>query len=131
MSNNNPRQRIRRQEVRFRGKTKDFGISTEEHTVLGDDGNIVSHERTESPVAQGMIPHEPTDVVGQCQTCLNFATEKMILVCDCCWQVVCLPCASKWKNETVCPACARHLDRRRFRLIFRKLFIEPFVEWIG
>jgi len=130
MSRNNPRQRIRRQETRFRGKDKSFVFKNEEHSVFLNDGNIVSRQRFDSDVAQGIIPHSPDELKGQCQTCLNFLTEKTILICDLCWNVTCLPCAVKKDNMTVCPACAKYLEHRRRILIFRKLFIEPFIEWV-
>ncbi len=129
MNNSNPRQRIRREEIRFNGNNKSVEFQNEEHSVFLADGNIVSRERREAPVIQGVIPHEPTDVAGQCQSCSNFTTK--LLVCDLCWQVVCLPCASQRGDKKVCPACFRYLERRRWILIFRKLFIEPFVEHVG
>ena len=129
MSENNPRQRIRREETRYRGKDGSFVFQNEEHSVFLGEGNILSRGRTETPVAQGVVPHEPTDVVGQCQSCSDFTTK--LLICDLCWQVVCLPCASERSEMTVCPACAQYLERRRWILILRKLFIEPFVERIG
>ncbi len=131
MSPNNSRQRIRREETRYRGKGGSFVFQNEEHSAFLSDGNIVSRERRESPTLQGVVPHEPTDVAGQCQSCQSFATKDMLMVCDCCWQVVCLPCASQRQNLTVCPSCAQYLARRRWIQILRKLLIEPFVEWIG
>lgn len=128
MSVNNPRQRIRREETRYRGKDGSFVFQSEEHSVFLADGNILSRGRTEAPVAQGVVPHKPTDVVAQCQSCTDFTTK--LLICDLCWQVVCLPCASRRSEMTVCPACVRYLDRRRWILILRKLFVEPFVEQI-
>ena len=126
MSNSNPRQRIRREEIRFSGNTESVEYKNVEHSVFLDDGNIVSRERKEAPVIQGVIPHNPTDIAGECQSCLSFTTK--LIICDHCWQVVCLPCASQRENKKVCPACFRYLERRRWILIFRKLFIEPFVE---
>ena len=129
MNRSNPRQRIRREETCYRGKDGSYVFQNEEHSIFLADGNIVSRERTETPVAQGVVPHVPTDIAGECRSCSNFTTK--LLICDLCWEVVCLPCASRRAEMTVCPACARYLQRRRWILIFRKLFIEPFVERIG
>ena len=129
MDRSNPRQRIRQEETCYRGKDGSFAMKKEEHSVFMADGNIISRERIETPVTQGIIPHEPTDVAGQCLSCLDFTTE--LLICDLCWEVVCLHCASQRTERKVCPACARYLERRRWILILRKLFIEPFVERIG
>jgi len=128
---NNQRHRVRRDETRYRGDSGSVEFQSEEHSIFQDDGNIASRQRCESPVIQGLVPHEPTDVVGQCQTCQSFATREMIAVCDSCWQVVCRPCASQRQNMTVCPSCAQYLTRRRWILILRKLFIDPFVERVG
>ena len=129
MNNNNPRQRIRREETCYHGKDGSFVFQNEEHSVFLSDGDIVSRERRETPVIQGVVPHEPTDVAGQCQSCSSFTTK--LLICDLCWEVVCLPCASQRAHLTVCPACAQYLKRRQWILILRKLFIEPFVERVG
>ena len=126
MNDKNARQRIRREETRYLGRNGSLEFQVKEHSVFMEDGNIVSRERKDLPIVQGVAPHDPDDVAGQCQSCLSFTTK--LLVCDLCWQVVCLPCASRRSGMTVCPACAQYLKRRRWLLIFRKLFIEPFVE---
>ena len=129
MNHNNARQRIRREEIRFNGNSESVKFQNEEHSVFLENGNIVSRERRESPVIQGVIPHQPNDIAGQCQSCFGFTTK--LIICEHCWQVVCLPCASLRKNKKVCPTCFRYLEHRRWILIFRKLFIEPFVERVG
>lgn len=127
-NNTNPRQRIRKKTTVYRGKGASVEFQNEEYSVFLNDGNIGTREIEEAPVIQGLVSHEPKEVAGQCQSCLNFATREMILICDCCWQVVCRPCAGKREKMKVCPACNRYLRRRRWFLILRKLFIEPFVE---
>ena len=129
MNQNNPRQRIRREEIRFNGINESVEFQTEEHSVFLPDGNIVSRERREAPVIQGVIPHQPTDIAGQCQSCLGFTTK--LVICDQCRQVICLPCTSQRENKKVCPTCFQYLERRRWILILRKIFIEPFVERVG
>lgn len=131
MSRENPRQRIRKESSHFRSKDGSLSFSSEEHSVFFDDGNIASRHDIESPVIKGLTPHQPTDVAGQCQSCLGFVTGEMIAACELCWQIVCRPCASQRNNIIVCPACANYLARRRWVLILRKLFIDPFVERLG
>lgn len=130
MNNEKPRQFIRRQERCYHGKRKSFVFKSEEHSAFLPDGNIISRQRTEAQVLKGVVPHEPNDVAGECQSCLNFATESMLIICDLCWEVVCLPCASQREGMRVCPSCVQFLRRRRRTLILRKLFIEPFVEQV-
>mgnify|MGYP001620014034 CR=1 FL=1 len=130
MNNDRPRQFIRRVEKTFHGKKRSFVFQSEEHSAFLSDGNIISRQRTEAPVLKGVVPHEPNDVAGECQSCLNFATEQMLIICDCCWEVVCLPCAGEREGMRVCPSCAQYLVRRRRTLILRKLFIDPFVEQV-
>lgn len=128
MGQNNPRQRIRLEETRYRGKNGSFVLQNEEHSVFFPDGSIVSRERKESPVAQGIVPHQPTDVVGQCQTCLEFLTADSHRSCANCSQVVCCVCARDFEKNAVCPTCAELLKRRRRILIVKKLLIYPFVQ---
>lgn len=126
MRNRNPRQRIRKEETRFTGDGKSATHRTEEHSVFYDDGSIASKESEEAQVLQGIIPHNLEEIAGQCQSCLEFTTK--LITCEHCWQVVCLPCANQRESQKVCPACYRYLERRRWILILKKLFIEPFVE---
>jgi len=130
MNNDKPRQFIRRVEKTFHGKKRSFVFRREEHSVFLPDGNIISRQRAEAPVLKGVVPHEPSDVAGECQSCLNFVTEQMLIICDLCWEIVCLPCASQREGMRVCPSCVGYLARRRRTLILRKLFIDPFVEQV-
>ncbi|MCK5125557.1 MAG: hypothetical protein KAR42_04815 [candidate division Zixibacteria bacterium] len=123
---NNPRQRIRRNETCYRGKGSSFTIRNEEHGIFMDDGNIISRERQVTPLIQGIVPHEAKDVAGQCQSCFEFTTK--LIICDQCRQVVCLPCSRKKDDMTVCPLCFNYLKHRKWILIVKKLFIDPFVE---
>ncbi len=126
MNRDNSRQRVRRNETTFYGKNKSFTIRNEEHGIFMDDGNIVSCERRETPVIQGIVPHEPKEVAGQCQSCFEFTTK--LVICDKCRKAICLPCSSKKDDMTVCPPCFKYLKRRKWILITKKLFIDPFVE---
>jgi len=128
VANRNPRQRIRKEETRFRGDGESTSHKIDEHSVFFDDGSIASKEYEEIQVLQGIIPHHREDIAGQCQSCLDFTTK--LIICDHCWQAVCLHCAIKRENKIVCPACFRYLEHRRWILILKKLFIEPFVERI-
>jgi len=129
MNNRNARQRIRREEIRFNGTGKTIKFKNEEQSVFLNDGNILSREQREAPVLQGVAPHEPGDIAGQCQSCLEFTAR--LVNCEHCWQVICMPCATKRLDKVVCPACFRYLERRRKISFFRKLFIEPFLEKVG
>lgn len=123
-------QRILREEKCFRGKGKSYVQKSEVHSAFLKDGNIVSRKRTETPLLKGIAPQSPGEVAGQCQSCLCFVT--VLLLCDHCSEVVCQPCcAQSREKKNVCPACAEYLRRRRWILLLRELFIEPFVERIG
>lgn len=131
MNHTNPRQRIRRCKTRYLGKDGSLLFESEEHSVFLGDGSIASRQNSDTPVIRGLIPHEPRDVAGECQTCGSFATDKMLVLCELCWETVCRPCASKREGMVVCPACAKYLKRRRWLNILRKLLIEPFAERVG
>ncbi len=126
MNNDKPRQRIKQNEATFLGKNGSLTFQNKEHGIFMDEGTIISRERNETPLAQGIIPHEPKDVAGQCQSCSEFTTK--LVFCDECREVVCLPCSRKKDNMTVCPLCFNYLKRRKWILIAKKLFIDPFVE---
>ena len=128
MNRVNPRQRIRRFRTRLLGKDRSLLFENEEHSVFLEDGSISSQQSSDTPVIQGLIPHEPEDVAGQCQTCQSFATGEMLVLCELCWEMVCRPCASERDRMVVCPACVKYLERRRWINMLRKLLIEPFVE---
>jgi len=122
------RERIRRKNNRFSGPQGSIEVESVERSVFLPDGNIGSSLDTNIPVLQGRIPHETSDIAGQCQSCLNFATESSLATCQSCWRIVCLPCATSSRGITVCPTCAKLLRKMRIREIIRKVFIEPFVE---
>ena len=123
------RHRTRKTETQLCGKGDSLEFKTVEKSAFGTDGNIQSLELTEVPSVQGVLPHSPTDVQGQCQSCLEFTTK--LILCDLCWTVLCLPCAVPAEQEVVCPACARFLKKRRWIQMLRKLIVEPFVERLG
>lgn len=131
MNNRNARQRIRRFKTRYHGKDGSLVFESDEHSVFFEDGSIASQQTSDSPVLQGIIPHEESDVAGQCQSCRSFATSEMLVLCELCWEMVCLPCACVRESMVVCPPCVKYLQQRRWVLIFRKLFIDPFVEQVG
>ena len=130
MNWNKARQRIIQDETCFRGDGKSFVQKNEVHSAFLNDGNIITRKRTETPLLKGIIPHNPCDVAGQCQSCLSFVT--VLLLCDRCSETVCQPCSARSREaKTVCPACAEYLKHRRWVLFLRQLLIEPFVERIG
>lgn len=128
INDNTSRQRIRRESIRFYGSGASIEVESTEHSVFLPDGSIGSNLTSTSPVIQGRIPHQASDIAGQCQTCLNFAVESSLTTCQGCWRIVCLPCATSSRSMIVCPSCAKFLRRLRIKEIIRKVFIEPFVE---
>lgn len=125
------RQRLRREETVFRGPNGEIKTQTEEHSVFFNDGNIGSKQTVEIPIVLGKLPHDFETVTAQCQTCYEFATDDMVTACDLCHRILCLPCSRKRNEMTVCPKCAKYIERRRLILIVRKLFLDPFVERKG
>lgn len=131
MVGNYHRQRVKKESRRIQGKGNSLSFDTEEHSAFLDDGSIATKINIDLPVVQGIVPHDPSEVVGQCQTCLNFATAKMHNICQNCSQVVCSICAKPFEKTVVCPTCKIALERRRWILIAKKIFIDPFVERVG
>ncbi len=122
------RQRIKRTEKHFRGREGNYVFSEEEHSAFLEDGNIVSQEKSEKPLAQGIVPHEETDIRGQCKNCDAYLTKEMYDECGLCQHVTCRPCLVRNSNLSVCPDCSEKLDKHRKKLMFRKFFIDPFLE---
>ena len=124
------RQYIRKEEKHYIGKENSYVSKTEEHSAFLNDGNIITRLKTEQPVAQGITPHKQIDIVGECQNCFQFITKEMYSKCQLCMKVCCLPCSIKNQNMTVCPICSELLNQHRLRLMLRRFFIEPFIEWL-
>lgn len=120
----------RKEEKHCKGKEKTYAFKTEELSDFDKDGSIKTYLKTEQEVTQGIIPHAPDGLVAECQTCYQFLTKEMFCKCELCWKVCCLPCAVKNQTMVVCPICSELLNRNRLRMMFRKFFIEPFVEWV-
>ena len=131
MNRNNVRQRMKRESRQIDGKGNTISFDTEEHSAFFGEGSIATKVIMHSPVVQGIVSHELSEIVGQCQTCLNFATAHMHNICQNCSQVVCSICAKSIEKTIVCPPCKKALERRRWILIAKKLFIDPFVERVG
>lgn len=131
MSHNDPRHRMKRESKRIHGKGNSLSFDIEEHSVFLDEGSIATKVNTDSPVVQGILPHDASGIVGQCETCLEFTTRQRHHICQCCSQVVCSICARAFEKIVVCPACKIALKRRRWILIAKKVFIDPFVERVG
>jgi hypothetical protein len=122
---------VKRESRRIYGKSNSLTFDIEEHSVFLDDGSIATKVNTDSPVVQGIVSHDASEIVGQCETCLEFATRQRHNICQCCSQVVCSICAKAFEKTVVCPACKEVLERRRWILIAKKIFIDPFVERVG
>jgi len=130
MSNHNPRQRIKKASSRIDGNNNSLSFDTEEHSVFYDTGDIATKIKSTAPVIQGVVSQDSSKIIGQCQTCLNFATAQMYNTCWNCSKVVCSICAKIFEKNAVCPSCLQILKRRRWVLIAKKIFIDPFVERI-
>ncbi len=127
---NNIRQRLRRETVRIIGRLKTLEFSADERSAFTNDGNIASTRDTDTPVVQGVVAHQPTDVAGQCDSCDSYFTASMASRCERCKRMICSPCAKRWGDNkmTVCPVCLTYLKRRQRVLIAKKLLIHPFIE---
>ena len=131
MNNDIPRQRVKKESKRIDGKVNSLSFDSEEHSVFLEDGSITTKINSNSPVVQGIVSQNTSDIVSQCQTCLNFATAQMHNICQSCSSVVCSICAIEFEKTIACPVCNKALERRRWILIVKKLFIDPFVERVG
>ena len=69
MSNDNPRQRIRRQETHIQGDNKSIAFRIDDHSVFFDNGDIASHQMVEASAQKGIVAHKSWDILTQCQTC--------------------------------------------------------------
>ncbi len=131
MSEPRNRQRKRTDETTFVGPNGSITTRTVEHSVFFEAGDIGSTRMIEMPIALGKLPHDFTEITAQCQSCFEFATDDMVTVCQACKRITCVVCSRVSEGITVCPKCAKHIERRRKFLILRKLFLDPFVERKG
>ena len=103
-------------------------IRKEQNTVLTESGDVNTTEIIHSSIIDGQHIFDPSQILGQCQSCRRRLTKITFRHCFLDSTIICAKCARYDEKDQrwLCKSCYKSIRWRRFWRALGRLLIYPF-----